>query len=106
MSTETETILQEAQRLVHGDRQADYGHPLDNFSDIARGWEVLIGAPVSAEVAVQCMIWLKLCREKHRPKRDNRTDGAGYFEVLDMCIEEYATRVHAIKSLREQLEGA
>lgn len=30
------------------------------------------------------MIALKMMREVHRPNRDNRIDGAGYFETLDI----------------------
>lgn len=33
------------------------------------------------------MIAVKISRECHRPKRDNRVDIAGYAEVLDMVIE-------------------
>ena len=40
-----ETILQEAQRLVYGDRQADYGHPHDDYARTARMWEAILGLP-------------------------------------------------------------
>lgn len=33
-----ESVLQEAQRLVHGNRGTDYGHPIDDYSATGRIW--------------------------------------------------------------------
>lgn len=88
----SETILQEAQRLVHGDRQADYGHPLDDFSKTALIWQVILGVPVTPEQVALCMVGVKISRECNKPKRDNRVDGCGYFATLDMVIEERKRR--------------
>jgi hypothetical protein len=87
---EPETILQEAQRLVHGDRGADYGHPIEDFTRTGRIWGAILGldrAVTPNEVAL-CMVGVKLSREVNRPKRDNRADGAGYFETLDMVVQK------------------
>lgn len=78
-----ETVLQEAQRLVYGNRCDDYGHPADDYDRVARLWAVILEAPVSAKQAALCMVAVKIARECHRPKRDNRVDGAGYFAVVD-----------------------
>lgn len=86
--TPTETILEEAQRLVHGDRGSAYGHPYDDFSRTAQIWSAILGTPVSAEQVSLCMVGLKISREVNKPKRDNRVDGAGYFETLDMVRQE------------------
>ena len=44
MATDKEqSILTEAQGLVHGDRNSDYGHPLDDFSRTAAIWTALLG---------------------------------------------------------------
>ena len=40
LNSENETVLEEAQRLITGDRNKSYDHPLDNFNRIAKGWEV------------------------------------------------------------------
>lgn len=88
-----ETALQEAQRLVHGDRQAAYGHPYDDYSRTARMWEALLGLEpgrISPRVACLMMVAVKLSREVHVPKRDNRVDGAGYFECADLCAQREA----------------
>lgn len=80
-----ETILEEAQRLVHGDRGADYGHPIEDFTRTGRIWGAILGTdPVPPAKVALCMIGVKLSREVHAPKRDNRTDIAGYAETLDM----------------------
>lgn len=82
----SESILQEAQRLTHGDRNADYGHPHDDYSRVARLWEPILGLPplsLDPAKAALCMVAVKIARECHRPKRDNRTDMAGYAWVVD-----------------------
>jgi len=83
------TILEDAQAAVYGDRQEDYAHPRENFTRTAIIWTGLLqhkladGAFIDAEDIPRCMIGLKLARDVHSPKRDNRVDGAGYFLTLD-----------------------
>lgn len=83
-----ETILEEAQRLVHGDRGADYGHPLDDFSKTATMFNALRGTSLTAEDVALFMMCVKLSREMNRHKRDNLTDLCGYAETLMMVKEE------------------
>ena len=90
--TETETrvmdITQEADALVNGDRQKDYGRPSENFQDIADIWSVILKTPVTAEQVALCMIGLKLARLKHNPQhRDSQTDICGYAKCLRMLGE-------------------
>lgn len=87
-----ETILQEAQRLVHGDRGEAYGHPLDDFSKTAKIWSAILGIDVTPQQVALCMVGVKISREVNAPKRDNRVDGAGYFETLDMVEAELERR--------------
>lgn len=86
----SESILEEAHRLVHGDRGEDYGHPYDDFSRTAKIWSAILGVDVTPQQVALCMVGLKISREVHRPKRDNRVDGAGYFETLNMVVERAA----------------
>jgi hypothetical protein len=89
-----ETILQEAQRLVHGDRGEQYGHPIFDLTRMADIGTALLrhklrpGARLEAEDAARLMVGTKLSREVFRPKRDNRVDAAGYAEVNDL-IEQW-----------------
>lgn len=81
----TETILEEAQRLVHGDRGDSYGHPMDDFTRTGKFWAPILGLEeVTPEQVALCMTTLKISRELNKPKRDNRVDAAGYLETLDM----------------------
>lgn len=80
----TKTILQEAQDVVYGDRQADYGSVTSNFTTIAKLWSAVLGINVSPEQVGLCMIQVKVAREMNKPKRDNLVDICGYAA----CIEK------------------
>lgn len=77
------TILQEAQELVYGDRQADYGTVAQNFGLIAKLWSPILGVEVTPEQVGLCMVQVKVARQIFKPKRDNLVDGAGYFATLE-----------------------
>lgn len=84
----TETVLEEAQRLVYGSREESYGHPFDDFTRAGKIWAAVLGLPeVTPEQVALCMVGLKISRECHRPGRDNRVDGPGYFATLDRVVE-------------------
>ena len=87
-----ETILEEAKRIVHGDRGENYGHPFEDFSRTAKIWSAILEIEVTPEQVALCMVGLKISREINRPKRDNIVDGAGYFETLDMVKQERKRR--------------
>lgn len=88
-----ETILQEAQRLVHGDRGADYGHPGDDYKATGEMWGAILersgwkAGPVDARIACLMMAAMKVSREAGKHKRDNLTDLAGYAECAQMIAE-------------------
>lgn len=85
----TETILQEAQRLVHGNRQALYGHPIEDYTRTGRIWGAILGIPdIDPRIACLMMAAVKISREVNKPKRDNRVDLAGYAECADMVAEK------------------
>lgn len=86
-SAPAQSILEEAQSLVHGDRGEAYGHPFDDFSKTALIWSAIFGIPVTPEQVALGMVGVKISREINKPKRDNRVDGAGYFETLDMVAQ-------------------
>ena len=85
-------IADYAVRLVSGDRQNDYGHPLDDFTRAGKIWEAILGFPVSAEQVALCMVGVKIAREVNRQKIDNSIDGIGYFLTLTMVQQERAER--------------
>jgi hypothetical protein len=83
-----ESILEEAQRLVHGPRQHDYSHPFEDYTRTGRLWGAILGIPdIDPRICCLMMAAVKISREVHRPKRDNRVDGAGYFECADLVAQ-------------------
>lgn len=83
-----ENILQEADRIVDGDRQADYGPVRHDFARIAGFWSVILGVPVMPRDVPLCMIALKMSREICKHKRDNLVDMAGYARTLEKYFDE------------------
>ena len=95
----TETVLEEAQRIVYGERPDDYGHPLDNHGTTSAMMDAFLlrrhgptRGPLDAEDTAVWNILQKISREANRGKRDNRTDGAGYFGNVQMIEDERARR--------------
>lgn len=84
----TETILEEAQRLVHGNRGADYGHPIHDYARTGRIWGAILGIPdIDPRICCLMMAGVKVSREVNKHKRDNLTDLAGYAECASMVAE-------------------
>jgi len=82
------TILEEAQKAVYGDRQADYGTVKENFGTIAELWSAVLRTKVTPEQVGLCMVQVKVARQMYKPKRDNLVDGAGYFATLEKMENE------------------
>ena len=97
--------LEEAERLVMGDRQSSYSHPAQDFRTTGRQWGALIENWLLAEhpgvlkddvmpdiaprLVALMMAALKASREAQKPHRDNRVDGPGYWLCSDRIIEDY-----------------
>lgn len=81
------SILAEADKIINGDRNEAYGDATPAFTEYAKGASVIFGTDCTAKQVALFMVWMKLCRELHKPKRDNRTDMAGYTGLADQ-IEE------------------
>lgn len=84
-------ILEQAQKLVEGDRQQSYDHPIKNFQRIADLWNGYLktrtGELTPKDVALM-MVLLKIGREVYRHTDDNLIDCAGYIFCADK-IENY-----------------
>jgi hypothetical protein len=89
------TVLDEAEELVSGDRDRDYGHPSVDLHCIAKMWDAYFAKrSVSSETAgftardvSMMMILVKVSREANRPKRDNLVDIAGYARCAERLWE-------------------
>ena len=73
-----QNILEEAVALTRGSRNADYGHPYDDWSRTAAMASAMFGFPVTATQCILFMILVKVSRACNREKRDNWVDIAGY----------------------------
>lgn len=87
-----ESINEEAERLINGDRNKTYDHPFDNFNRIAKIWSVIFDIEVTPEQVGLAMVGVKIAREAYKPKRDNLVDGAGYFGTIQMVKDERERR--------------
>lgn len=85
-----ESILQEADRIVNGDRQMDYSDPVENFKHIARIASAILRKDLTASDCCTVMIAVKKARESYKHKRDNLVDDAGYTEILYRIKEDEA----------------
>ena len=81
-----------ALRTLTDERGDAYGHPLDNFADVAVGWDILTRRCTDPEVRVAlCLAWLKLCRIAATPDhQDSINDLAGYARTIAMIHDEKA----------------
>ena len=86
----SETILEEAQRLVHGPRQQAYGTPFSDFTRTGRLWGAILGLEkdVPPDRVALCLIAVKISREVNAAKRDSAVDIAGYAEALSLVRQE------------------
>lgn len=91
-----ESILEEADRLVHGDRRGDYGTALVNHGKTARLWNEYLGDRLRTKITARDVCWLnilqKASRDTFKPKRDNEVDTAGYAANMEMIRDEEASR--------------
>jgi hypothetical protein len=75
-----ETCLNEAQTIVSGARDAQYGGPEENFDRIAKLWSVIFGIEVTREDVAMAMVAVKVARYASRSgfQPDTWIDIAGY----------------------------
>jgi hypothetical protein len=72
-------LLDEAEKLINGQRHDDYGSASENFDRIAHGWSEILGHDVTRVQVALCMDWLKTCRLITSPgHRDSWIDKLGY----------------------------
>ena len=80
------SVLMEAEGLVHGPRDVDYGSPVDAFERTAGMLTAMLRhkllQPLTPQDVGMIMCCVKLSRQAYKPKRDNMTDLAGYAECI------------------------
>lgn len=78
-------IMKEAASLVDGARQAQYGHPVEHFTDVGRIWGAILRIDdILPQKVGLMMAGLKMARESFKHKTDNLVDMIGYVKTIDI----------------------
>jgi hypothetical protein len=83
-----ESILQEAERIVNGQRRSDYGHPYIQFGRLAEFWSTICGVKITRLQVGLMLVCLKISRALNKYTRDSATDGAGYWGCIELVMKE------------------
>lgn len=101
----SESILEEAQRLIHGERNQNYGHPRENFKNIARLFSGYLDREISDIDVANLMILVKVARVQGGPyHRDSFTDIAGYAGCVGRIYEEDTPVDVALAKITEEMD--
>lgn len=90
--------LDEAGRIISGERDVQYGGPEENFGRIAAMWSIIFGIEVTREDVAMAMVAVKVARyaSKSGFQPDTWTDIAGYaacgFEVGEKDLAKKKTQ--------------
>lgn len=79
------SVLAEADDIINGQRQNDYGSPTDSFTRIGRMWAAILDIEeVSPEKVALMMAALKISRATQGFHRDSLVDLAGYAGCIEL----------------------
>lgn len=89
-----DTVLDEAKRIVYGDREKTYDHPSVNFERTALIWMGILltklkpGEKITAKEVALMMVGLKQARLVNSPNHhDSIVDAAGYIACYERCVD-------------------
>ena len=80
---EVKSILTEAESIVNGDRNVQYGDPNEAFKEYSNILEATFGIKLTPAEICKVQIAVKLGRLKYKHKRDSVVDLCGYAEILN-----------------------
>lgn len=104
-------VLQEANKIIFGDREATYGPPLVHFEIVAEFWRLFLERKHNVQIALlpddvtTMMVLLKVARLMHTPShRDTLVDIAGYAGLMDRMSTD--TVMETPMPFEERIEAA
>lgn len=84
---EINSILTEAEKLIHGARNETYGDATEDYTRTVGLFKEMYGdlkvSDLTAIHGMMFMVCVKLSREAHLHKRDNLLDAAGYLALIE-----------------------
>jgi|TARA_R100001460_G_scaffold68632_2_gene109175 hypothetical protein len=84
----TKKYLDEAIKLVGGQRHIDYGDKVDNHNNIAKLWSSYLDVNITAHDVAIMMCLLKIARTKlGKPTADTYIDASAYMSIAGECKE-------------------
>lgn len=101
-----ETVLQEAERIINGDRAEQYGDCRRSFDRIAKLWTAYHGTGFTEFDVANMMILLKVSRTHDEYHRDSYVDIAGYAGLAEKLGEAEAPvkNEHELRPFTEVLD--
>jgi hypothetical protein len=81
----SELVLEEANRIIHGERAQTYGPAEDSFARIGALWSAYLDVEVDAYDVAMLMVLMKVSRAKNSPHHDSHVDIAGYAALAPRC---------------------
>lgn len=81
------SILDTAAELVNGDRQHNYGNPVDNMARIGTIWGAILDMdePIPPATVALMLAGMKLARAAVGMHQDSLVDAAGYLHIADLA---------------------
>ena len=77
----SQSLLDEAKKLIGGNRQQDYGDKLKNHQNIANFWSIFLEKQITAHDVAICMALVKVARLMNQHKKDSYLDMAAYAAI-------------------------
>jgi hypothetical protein len=77
----SQEILKEANKLIGGNRNDDYGDKLTNHQNIAALWAIFLRKTITPHDVAMCMALVKVARLMHAHKKDSYLDLAAYAAI-------------------------
>tara|TARA_R110002020_G_scaffold432446_1_gene642466 strand:- start:51 stop:407 length:357 start_codon:yes stop_codon:yes gene_type:complete len=77
----SQSLLDEAKKLIGGDRQEDYGDKLKNHQNIANFWSIFLEKQITPHDVAICMALVKVARLMNQHKKDSYLDMAAYAAI-------------------------
>lgn len=100
-------VLIEANKIIHGRAQDDYGNVKRSHTNIARQWTKYLymkygsNSAIDAEDVCYMMMLVKMIRDIHKPKRDNLVDACGYIALIQEIRDDADTVDPSFKNTRK-----